>query len=377
MTCSAVSPPERDTEENEAVLATTVARLCGRPVLAVEPRMGGGNNRLYRVAVADDRFLALKSYGPAAADHRNDRLSREFSALSFLGRHGRDEVPEAVATDLTERLALYGWIDGTPPSRAPTRRLPDDMDAMIRFILAVQELRTTDGAAAIGPAAEACPDGAELLRQIRARLDVLAGLKDEPALTAFLRESFAPALGEAEERLHSLYRAEGLTADTPVLAERAILSPSDFGFHNALRRPDGRLAFLDLEYFGWDDPVKLLADTLWHPAYRLSPTEQIRWLEGVGMPLAATDQTLMVRLRACMPLYGLRWCVILLNEFLPERWRRRVRAGTTADWQQTKATQLAKAHGWLTEVHRLTSLPTSARLTDAMPLHLPALSLAE
>ena len=47
------------------------------------------------------------------------------------------------------------------------------------------------------------------------------------------------------------------------------LSPSDFGLHNAMRDEDGRLRFIDFEYFGWDDPVKLVSDTALHPGSEL------------------------------------------------------------------------------------------------------------
>ena len=51
-------------------------------------------------------------------------------------------------------------------------------------------------------------------------------------------------------------------------AHRA-LSPSDFGLHNALRTKDGQLRFIDFEYFGWDDPVKLVSDTAIQPGSSL------------------------------------------------------------------------------------------------------------
>lgn len=376
MICSAPLPLEREAGGEEAELGAVAARLCGRPILGMERRTGGGNNRIYRVVV-NGGSLALKAYGPPAANPLNDRLGREFAALSFLARHGRTDVPEAVAVDPSRRLGLYGWLDGAPPAREPAGRAPSDIDDMVRFVLAIQELRSVAGASAIGPAAEACPHGAELLRQIRTRLATLAGLQEEVELAAFLRGSLTPVLAEAEKRLHRIHQAEGLAVDVPLPSSLSILSPSDFGFHNALRRPDAHLAFLDFEYFGWDDPVKLLADTLWHPAYRLSPAEQVRWLEGGGGPLAAADPTLMVRLQASLPLYGLRWCVILLNEFLPERWYRRQHAGTATLWPQAKAAQLAKARAWLAEVRRLIDLPVSVLPIDAIPLHLPALSPAE
>ncbi len=36
-----------------------------------------------------------------------------------------------------------------------------------------------------------------------------------------------------------------------------IVSPSDFGFHNALLDDGGAISFLDFEYSGRDDPAKL------------------------------------------------------------------------------------------------------------------------
>ena len=102
--------------------------------------------------------------------------------------------------------------------------------------------------------------------------------------------------------------------------------PSDFGFHNSLRRPDGSLAFLDFEYFGWDDPVKLTADILLHPGRPLQPTAAARFRRS-GDALYGDDPAFAARLAAYLPLFGLRWVLILLNEFIPERWQRRVLAG--------------------------------------------------
>ena len=46
------------------------------------------------------------------------------------------------------------------------------------------------------------------------------------------------------------------------------------------------------------------------------------------------------------PLFSLRWCTILLNEFLPERWANRVTAGEAADWPSAKQRQLDRAQEW-------------------------------
>ena len=97
------------------------------------------------------------------------------------------------------------------------------------------------------------------------------------------------------------------------------LSPSDFGFHNAIRRDDGELIFLDFEYFGWDDPAKMISDFVLHPAMELSPSLKARFVANT----AGGNPVLMERLETVFPLFGLKWCLILLNLFLPQyRFRR-------------------------------------------------------
>ena len=107
-------------------------------------------------------------------------------------------------------------------------------------------------------------------------------------------------------------------------------------------RADGRIVFLDFEYFGWDDPVKLASDFVLHPGMDLTLELKKRFLESMSDVFGA-DKTFCMRLRASLPLYAMRWTMILLNEFLPERWTRRVMAGADGDRDVILKTQLAKA----------------------------------
>src|SRR6202041_3384794 len=134
--------------------------------------------------------------------------------------------------------------------------------------------------------------------------------------------------------------------DTELPDEWQSLVPSDFGFHNSLRRPDGALAFLDFEYFGWDDPVKLTADILLHPGRPLELPQRERFRQAATR-LYGGDPAFATRLPAYQPLFGLRWVLILLNEFIPERWQRRVLAGETGSWSDVKVRQLSHAREFL------------------------------
>lgn len=325
---------------------TVAERLCRRPVAALAPVGGGGNNRLYRIDTADSRF-ALKCYGPI--DARGDRLGNEFDGLRFLGAAGADAIPTALTADRDRRVALYGWIDGV----AAGSEAGEGVGQALEFVAALHRIGRSHGGGWTGTATEACLSARELLRQIDGRLARLAALDGDAELARFLNHDLAPTLEQVAARMEALYAAASLDPAADIPPGVRVLSPSDFGFHNAVRRPDGRLVFVDFEYFGWDDPVKLTADLLWHPGMRLGGDPARAWLSG-AVGLFGDDPAFAVRLSAQLPLFGLRWCLIVLNEFLPERWERRLYAGSSqADWERAKTTQLAKARALLTRVSRL------------------------
>jgi len=57
----------------------TGSRLAGRPVRTATPARPGGNNRVFRLDMADGSRRALKYY-PSQAIDRRDRLGRADSA---------------------------------------------------------------------------------------------------------------------------------------------------------------------------------------------------------------------------------------------------------------------------------------------------------
>ena len=129
--------------------------------------------------------------------------------------------------------------------------------------------------------------------------------------------------------------------------ERIALSPSDFGFHNALRTSDGGLVFVDFEYFGWDDPAKMVSDFLLHPGMALSRPLRGRFLNRLLRGFG-TGHALDVRVRVAFGLYALKWCMILLNEFVPEHLQRRLFAKPGLKPADLQRQQLAKARDMLT-----------------------------
>lgn len=310
--------------------------MCGMHAAHIRPLSGGGNNRLYRVETANGVY-AMKSY-PAHHKGRHDRLSAEFEGLEFLHEEGVHCVPKPLARADDARYALYSWIDGEVMGAVDEK----DLSGAMEFVAGLKTLTQKEAARRIGPAAEACLSASELKRQVEARYNRLKELCEaDPELAEFLENRFAPFLSKVVESVTEGYRSSGWDTDVDIACDQRTLSPSDFGFHNALRRPNGDVAFVDFEYFGWDDPVRLIADFILHPGMNLSANQRAHFAERT-ISVFAGDHAFGRRLELLYPMVGLRWCMILLNEFLAERWAGRAFAGAT-DQDAAKRRQLTKA----------------------------------
>ncbi len=326
--------PSTDADADD--LRAVAARLLDDAVYAVERVGGGGNNRIYQVEDLGGRRYALKEYLNDRIDER-DRLGAEFGGLRFLWLQGVRDVPRRVAVDRDRSVALYEWVDGRPVS-APGA---GDVDAALDFMARLKALAAVPGAERLPLASEACLSVGDCLRQIDRRRRRLSAV-DDARVRRFLNDGFDAARAELAPA--------GADIEAELPAAHRTLSPSDFGLHNALRTADGRLVFLDFEYFGWDDPAKLVSDFLLHPGMALSDGLKRRFHRG-AVEIFAGDQDFVRRLRQVYPLFGLRWCLILLNEFLPERWARRAFAGN-ADRAAALDRQLAKAEAMLALARR-------------------------
>lgn len=96
-----------------------------------------------------------------------------------------------------------------------------------------------------------------------------------------------------------------------------IVSPSDFGFHNIIKNKKNYY-FLDFEYSGFDDPLKLLCDFICNPEYNLSNI-QIKFFMNQFIkenPNINIDKRLF---QIYLPIYRLKWICIILKDFTKER----------------------------------------------------------
>ncbi|MFN0051125.1 MAG: phosphotransferase [Planctomycetales bacterium] len=327
-------------------LSIAAARLLGysgfRGPFALVPLAGGRNNQVYRVDLAD-QSLVLKAYFQHPGDRR-DRLGAEYAFSTFAWSHGVRTLPQPLACDPEHRLALFSFIPGRKltPFEVTTERVTEAAD----FFRQVNR-------EAHDPWARRLPIGSEACFRLADHLDCLARrsrrlLSMEPVSAVdreaveFVTYELEPMCRELLDVTSSRARSYGLSLDAELSWSDRCLSPSDFGFHNALLTPSGTLNFLDFEYAGWDDPVKTVCDFFCQPELPASLDDLTELAVAVVGPL--TDSIAhRRRINLLLPVYRLKWCCIMLNDFLPADNQRRQFARGEGDENERKLRQLAKA----------------------------------
>jgi|GEM_PF-80204 len=350
----------------EPIFAAVAAAVGHRPD-AVIRLAGGANNVVARVDVGGKPLLA-KLYFTHVRDPR-DRLGTEFGVLEFLWQNGVRCVPEPLRMSREHNLGLYEFIAGTRV--APGQVMWADVQQLVDLLAAMWRLRSQPGAEKLPPASEAAftlngywANVERRLNRVRAALALgRAGLPAGLGATAsgggaatefgpdarqrvpasvreFVERELVPVADSVRQFLSTQAPELGVGLDAELPLAQRTLSPADHGFHNVLRRADGKLTFLDFEYAGWDDPAQTLANALLLPEVPLPAEHRVAFLREM---LARLDgaEGVAARLRLVYPMLALKWSLIMLNEFLPVGGERRAFAG--ANEEARRAAQLEKS----------------------------------
>ena len=300
-----------------------LASLLGRPADSAERVGAGRNSRVYHVRCGGDDYAA-KFYFKPTADGR-DRLQVEYHGLEFLWRRGVRDIAQPLKADPARQVALYRFIPGSPVAAADASA--GDVDQLVGFVRVLKGIGADAESLAVGPAAEAFFSAGGVVANVRQRLARLASLDMQgpsyDALRRYLGEQFTPAV--------EVFAARALAGAADELpASGRTLSPSDLGYHNALRGMDGRLVFLDFEYFGWDDPAKTLSDCVLHPMMGMAAERKRQLAAGFDAVFGAVPGW-RARVAALYPLFALKWCMIMLNEFRRDQIERRLYVDRNAE----------------------------------------------
>ena len=344
--------------ENNQTIAQVeglAAKMLKRGGLRAKRLERSGNAQVFVLEAGGETPRHVVKFYFRHPDDPRDRLETEFAGFSFLWGQGIASIPRPVAVNREESCAIYEFIEGD--KILPADITTEDIKYAVNFLADLKRLNNTARSSHIAPASDACFSISAIVAGIERRLDRLTKItakgQEYEELGSFLREDFKPFLGILTQWAKEQCSQKRIFFDSEVPWEERTLSPSDFGFHNAIRARDGRIVFLDFEYFGWDDPSKMVVDFLLHPAMTLSESMKKCFARGM-LDVFKENKGLIDRLRVVYPLHGLKWCVLLLNEFIPNDFSRRsFAAGNPLDPSQVRRQQLLKAKNFYGKIREI------------------------
>ena len=296
---------------------------------------GGGNNKVFAVHTKSGKYLA-KVYYSNPSDKRN-RLNVEYSFLEYAQKIGVECVPKPIFSSPRKNMGLYEFVQGRKltSSELSLQHITESAS----FVRALNERVEKDNA--LPTASEGCFSIEEHFLLTDMRVTKLLSL---PVVSEIDRQAllFVYKLDGVWKKLKDDISASSSSISTQLDTADRCISPSDFGFHNALLKDTGEICFIDFEYAGWDDPAKMVGDFFSQPAIPVS-LEYFDIFVSEALGYSKNKDELGHRARLLLPLFQIKWCCIILNEFLPDAAKRRQFANPASVSGQRKRLQLEKA----------------------------------
>ncbi len=300
---------------------------------------GGANNRVFKLEFAKGRPLVYKQYFQHPNDQR-PRLQSEFTFLEYAWQLGLRNIPQPIQANSSVNGAIYSYLPGK--SLQTTEITFDLIEQKIAFLLSLNQLKSSG--AHLPKASEACFCIQNYLDITEARIERLKRSQNETPIERELRSFYENSLLPKWDQLKDNACKAALHFKIPLEEELGFndqcLSPSDFGFHNALIE-NGRLFFFDFEYAGWDDPCKTVSDLFCQPRIPVPETYFFPVAEALSI-LAKDSDAFFTRLKIIRPIIQMKWCCILLNVFTHVGKNRRMFSQSEELDQMEKQLKLAK-----------------------------------
>jgi len=303
-----------------------------------------GNNQIFEIVDSNNHKYLLKSYFSSRDDKRN-RAKTEFSALKLLNSEGFEQVPQCYYFDDENQFAYYQFIE------SDLSREWDNLSlAVSQFVIQLNHLYQKKGLSDYPLAADSRQNFKDYFNKIEQRQDaILAGCdnsEDLQSIESFIIEKFLPFKEQILARTRNKLALLGKDISASFSEQTLTLNPSDLGVHNMLHSL-GNSFFIDFEYFGLDDPAKMLADLFHHAQKGLTINE--KWFVFEQYIEKCGSEELIERFDLVVDLIGLEWVLIVLNIAAPGVLARRTFANANTDKQQLIAFRLNTANSMITD----------------------------
>jgi len=258
----------------------------------------GRNNKVYCFFYKKKKYI-LKIYNK----RNKNLLLRESKFLSKLKKYNINNVPKIIYKNNNLNYAIFNFIEG---SNIKTIK-KDEILQVVNFIKCIKKISIKNTIAA----KDKCSSLKDHIDLIYNRLnisDYYIHRKLKKDFTNYFNIIKFQELPKATNMIFNNLNKKTIVKKLSL--NELILSPSDFGFHNVLKK-DNKLFFIDFEYAGNDDIKKLICDFLCQPDFKMSTELKDLFLRKINFN---KNKKLKIT-NMLISLHKIKWCLILLNPF--------------------------------------------------------------
>jgi predicted Ser/Thr protein kinase len=252
----------------------------------------GANSNVY--IVGENQYI-LKFY--RTDNNQPSRLDREFYALKLFAENKIENVPKIIGKSNELNCSLMTHIDGTSINVFQSE-ITDEFANFYKKLLNISFKYKKNTFESI----DACPSIKTLLSQVNHRILNLE--KEEDLKLKVILDIIKSHLSYIKSKIFENYY-NNLKSEFSVV---------DFGINNVILNQKN-LYFIDFEFFGLDNPVHLISDTIAHPANNLNIDEQLN-LYNKFLNCHDNQEEIINAFIGNNLIFDLKWCLIMLNPFL-------------------------------------------------------------
>lgn len=267
---------------------------------------GGKNNRVLKIQFKNKEKVILKDYFFSKSDRR-DRLKTEWTFLKHTQKLKCKNVPIPLQINENLNMASYSYISGKSNNFKKIR--DQDIIDCAKFIVEINQIPIE---ANFLPASESCETLESHNFNINKRVMGLSYEIDKEfflgkKIIEFIHSEIIPFWIKIKN--NNIKNSLNINKKTNLF-----LSPSDFGFHNIIKNTDDTLFFIDFEYSGIDDLVKLSNDFFFSSNNKVKKKQKEIFLSYLENNLDL-DYNFRRRVHTFEFAYRLKWLCIMLNQY--------------------------------------------------------------
>ena len=222
-----------------------------------------------------------------------------------------NKVVRPIGFSINLNIALYPFIDGGKIKKISKNHIRE----LFNFL---NQINQKKGSIKLPLAVDGIKNRKDHIKLCEEKIKQMKRVKPDSLIkkdfSFFLKDKIIPKFIEVKE---NFIKNDVFTLHKTKLSQNdMVVSPSDFGFHNIIKSKKN-LFFLDFEYAGLDDPIKLICDFYSQPEQSLTLLQKKMFITNIFFKKHSLKQ-LELNTKIFLPFHKLKWCCIMLKEFKNE-----------------------------------------------------------